>query len=101
MLANRRTRHNSSSFVPPRLLRRVEPQYTAEAASRKIQGKVTLRFTVTPNGNVRTIRVVRRLDTGLDRNAIDALAHWRYSPALVNGRPTAVQVTEEIDFHLH
>jgi TonB family protein len=91
---------DSSSVTPPKLVKRVEPQYTADALSRKIEGKVRLSFFVTPNGNVRTIRVIHRLDTGLDREAIEALSHWRYSPALVNGRPTTVQMTEEIDFHL-
>ncbi|MBV8808364.1 MAG: TonB family protein [Acidobacteriaceae bacterium] len=57
-------------------------------------------FTVTPNGNVRSIRVVRHLDTELDRRAIEAIADWHYSPALVDGRPTAVQLTAEIDFRL-
>ena len=91
---------DSSSVTPPKLVKRVEPQYTADALSHKIEGKVRLSFFVTPNGNVRTIRVIHRLDTGLDREAIEALSHWRYSPALVNGRPTTVQITEEIDFHL-
>jgi periplasmic protein TonB len=93
------TRSNTS-FIGPKLVKRVEPKYTAYAASRKIEGKVKLSFVVMPNGNVRTIRVIRRLDTGLDRSAIEALSHWRYSPALVDGRPTAVQRTEEIAFHL-
>jgi TonB family protein len=91
---------DSSSVTPPKLVKRVEPQYTAEALSHRIEGKVRLSFFVTPNGNVRTIRVIHRLDTGLDREAIEALSHWRYSPALVNGHPTTVQMTEEIDFHL-
>jgi TonB family protein len=92
---------DSSSVTPPKLVKRVEPQYTADALSHKIEGKVRLSFFVTPNGNVRTIRVIHRLDTGLDRQAIEALSHWHYSPALVNGHPTTVQMTEEIDFHLH
>jgi periplasmic protein TonB len=92
--------NDPSSVTPPKLVRRVEPRYTADALSRKIEGKVRLSFFVTPNGNVRTIRVIHRLETGLDREAIEALSHWRYSPALVDGRPTTVQITEEIDFRL-
>lgn len=93
-------RFTQDASVPPMLMSRVEPQYTANAISRKIEGKVGLSFFVMPNGHVRTIRVIHHLDTELDRNAIVALSHWRYSPALVNGRPTTVQITAEIEFHL-
>jgi len=94
------TQRDRSSPVLPTLVKRVKPQYTADAVSRKIEGRVGLSFFVMPNGHVRTIRVIRHLDTGLDRSAIEALSHWRYSPALVNGRPTTVQITTEIEFHL-
>ncbi len=91
---------NSSSFIPPKLVRRVEPQYTADALSRKIEGKIKLSFLVMPTGSVRKIRVLHRLDTGLDRKAIEALSHWHYSPAIQHGRPTTVPLTEEIEFRL-
>jgi protein TonB len=90
----------SSSVTSPKLVKRVEPRYTRDALSKRIEGKVRLSFFVMPNGHVRTIRVVHRLDTGLDRSAIEALSHWRYTPALVNGRPTTVQIAEEIEFRL-
>jgi periplasmic protein TonB len=91
---------NSSSITKPKLVKRVEPRYTADALAKRIEGKVSLSFFVMPNGHVRTIRVVHRLDIGLDRAAIDALSHWRYTPAVVNGLPATVEMTEEIEFHL-
>jgi TonB family protein len=87
-------------FVPPKLLKRVEPEYTRDAQVRRIEGIVALRLFVTPNGNVRKIKVIRRLDTGLDRNAIEAISHWHYAPATQNGHAVTAQITEEISFHL-
>jgi protein TonB len=94
------TSSNVASVVSPKLVKRIDPQYTQSALSHKIEGRVGLSFFVTPAGNVRKIRVIRRLDTGLDQEAIKALSHWHYSPALVNGRPIEVRITEEIEFHL-
>jgi len=84
----------------PKLVKRVAPQYTSDAVSRKIEGTVGLSFFVMPNGYVRTIRVIHPLDPGLDRSAIEAVSHWHYTPALVDGRPATVQITADIDFRL-
>ena len=88
--------HNNApgSFIPPKLVRRVEPVY----AGSKLRGTVRLSLFVTPAGNVRTIKVIRRLDATLDRYAIQAVAQWRYQPALINGRPATVQITEDVAF---
>jgi periplasmic protein TonB len=91
---------NAPVVIPPKLLKRVEPKYTSYAQSHKIQGTVGLTFYVTPNGNVRTIKVIHHLETDLDRNAIEALSHWRYSPGTVDGRPATVRMREDIEFRL-
>jgi periplasmic protein TonB len=83
-----------ASYVPPKLIKRVEPVYSGS----KLRGTVRLSLFVTQSGNVRTIKVIRRLDTSLDRNAIQAVSQWRYQPALIDGRPAIVQITEDVAF---
>ncbi len=91
---------DTSSVDLPKLVKRVAPQYTADALSRKVEGTVGLSFFVMPSGYVRTIRVIHPLDPGLDHSAIEAVSHWHYTPALVDGHPATVQITADIDFHL-
>jgi TonB family protein len=48
---------------------------------------------------VDSIQVVKRLDPQLDRNAIGAVASWKFSPATRNGQPVAVEVVIHIPFN--
>ena len=50
---------------PPRLLREVKPQYTAEAMRAKIQGTVWLEVVVQPDGTVGDVRITKSLDPGV------------------------------------
>jgi TonB family protein len=86
----------------PRLLRKVDPNYTADAMAAKIQGLVELEVVVLADGSVGKVAVVRSLDSiyGLDQSAIDAVSQWRFSPGVKDGTPVAVAVTIEMRFTL-
>jgi TonB family protein len=88
------------SVVPPQLLRRVTPQYTAEALRAKIHGSVMLECVVQADGTVGDVKVVRSLDTvyGLDAEAIKAARQWRFSPGTRLGQPVPVIVAIELTF---
>jgi len=38
---------------------------------------------------------------GLDEKAIEAVKKWRFVPAMKDGKPVAVQVNVEVNFHLY
>jgi TPR repeat protein len=38
---------------------------------------------------------------GLDEKAVEAVRSWRFSPALKDGKPVAVEIAVEVDFHLY
>jgi TonB family protein len=84
----------------PRLLYKIEPQYTKEAASKKIQGMVTLAVTVDTDGLPKDINIVKGLDAGLDRNAVAAVAQWRFQPAYKDDGPAPVRAHIEVHFPL-
>ncbi len=44
--------------------------------------------------------MIRSLGLGLDEQALDAVAQWRFEPALDDGKPVAVQATIEVNFRL-
>jgi TonB family protein len=84
----------------PRILDKVDPQYTDEARSAKIQGTVTLSMVVGADGMAHDISVQKSLEPGLDRKAAEAIEQWHFAPATLNGEPVMVQVVIEVNFKL-
>jgi TonB family protein len=68
-------------ITPPSLVKRVHPEYTAEAKRAKIQGTVILEGMIGEDGRVSDVEVVKGLHRGLDKAAVDALLQWRFEPA--------------------
>lgn len=91
-----------SGISPPRVVREVKPQYTADAMRAKVQGVVWLECVVMPDGSVGDVRVTRPLDPvfGLDQEAIKAARQWRFMPGTKQGEPVPVLITIELTFTL-
>ena len=51
-------------------------------------------------GKTRDIRVIQRLDPGLDRNAVAALEKWTFVPGAKEGRPVEVRATVKVEYRL-
>jgi TonB family protein len=79
-------------------IRKVDPKYPAEAVRQNIQGEVVLYAIIRANGSVDSIQVVRRLDPQLDRDAVEALAQWKFRPATRDGKPVDVEAIVHIPF---
>jgi periplasmic protein TonB len=89
-----------SGVSPPRLLREVRANYTDEARRANITGEVVLEIVVRRDGTVGDVRVLRRLDPGLDQRAVQAVRQWRFSPATLKGAPVDVIVEVGVEFKL-
>jgi TonB family protein len=85
----------------PKALETPDPEYSEEARKAKYQGVVVLWLVVGPDGKPHDIRVSRPLGMGLDQKAIEAVQHWRFEPAMKDGRPVAVQINVEVNFRLY
>ena len=81
-----------NGVLPPRVKRKVDPQYSAEAMRAKIQGTVLLEAVVQRDGRVTNVRVIRSLDQtfGLDVKAIEAARKWEFYPGTRLGEPVPV-----------
>jgi TonB family protein len=86
---------------PPRPIYDPEPEFSEEARKAKYQGVCVLDLIVDPNGLPTNIRVASALGMGLDEKAIEAVKHWRFQPALKDGRPVPYEISLEVDFHLY
>jgi TonB family protein len=85
----------SDRFTPPVALERVAPKFDA---GRAIRASVLLAGTITPDGRVVNVRVMRSLDSVIDDRAMDAFRQYKFSPALLNGQPVYATFREEISF---
>jgi TonB family protein len=84
----------------PRVLVKVDPEYSEEARKAKYSGTVLLSVIVDTKGRARDIRVMRSLGMGLDEKAMDAVQKWRFRPGMSNGRPVNVRAQIEVNFRL-
>jgi TonB family protein len=91
-----------NGVLPPELIHRTQPQYTAEAMRAKIQGLTLLSGIVAVDGTLQDIRISRSLDGtfGLDQEAIKCVRQWRFRPGTKQGRAVPVYVTIEVAFNL-
>ena len=80
---------------------RITPQYPRRAAIAKIEGYVTVEFTITPEGTVMDPRVIdAKPPRVFDREAIRAILKWKFKPRVVDGVKVARQATQTLDFSL-
>jgi TonB family protein len=95
------TAHVGGSVTAPVILISADPHYTPEAKEAWITGKCLVTLIVDQQGMPQNIRITRSLDPGLDQNAMDAVAKYRFKPAMRNGEPVPVLVSIEVNFHLY
>ncbi|HYL34360.1 MAG TPA: TonB family protein [Bryobacteraceae bacterium] len=89
-----------NGVTPPKLLSKVEPEYTEEARAAKYQGTAALSVEIRPDGFADNIRVIKGLGLGLDQNAVNAVLQWQFQPGTKDGAPVPVQATIEVNFRL-
>ena len=86
--------------TPPRPVKQVQPVYTEEARKAGIEGSVRLELEVDENGVPVRAKILRSLDPGLDRKAVEAAAAWRFEPGTLNGRPARSAAVIEMSFQM-
>ena len=84
----------------PRLLSKVEPEYTEEARVATLAGTVVIGVTIGTDGLAHNLQVLRSLGLGLDEKAVEAIERWRFSPGTKGGQPVQVMATIEVNFRL-
>jgi TonB family protein len=90
-------------LVPAKLVTRVEPVYSPEAADQHISGTVRVYFVIGADGVVYNAHAIS--GDGLSDNlslrkaAEDAVIRWRFTPATVDGKPAQSNaVTADVAF---
>jgi TonB family protein len=81
----------------PRLVKRVDPIFPAEALNNKISGVVVMDATMDTEGNVVDVVVVSGHPL-LNDAAVTAIKQWKYKPYLENGVAKPVKFTVTVTF---
>jgi TonB family protein len=84
--------------TPPRLLHRVEPEYSPIARADHVQGTVVLEFAVDEQSRPTGIHVISPLGFGLEERAQSAVDTWRFAPGMKDGKPVKILATVEVNF---
>ena len=87
----------------PKAISSPTPEYTPEAAKRKIEGSVLLSLVVLPYGTSRDATVMKGLGYGLDEQAVKTVSTWRFQPGVrqSDGEAVAISITIETTFHVN
>jgi protein TonB len=84
----------------PTKTKNVAPVYPDIAKQARVQGIVILECTISPQGKVTDVKVLRGIPL-LDQAGIDAVKQWQYTPTLLNGVPVPVIMTVTVNFRLN
>ncbi len=84
----------------PRLVQKVEPQYTQEARAAKLAGTVLVYVEIGPDGLAHNARILKGIGLGLDEKAVEAISQWQFQPGTKDGQPVTVAATIEVNFRL-
>jgi periplasmic protein TonB len=97
----------SDGVTIPRVIFKVEPEYSAEARAAKVDGKVLMKAVVDEEGRPTEIEALGWIplregdqELGLKAKAVEALAKWKFSPGRKDGVPVKVEVKVEMNFRL-
>ncbi|HKB85691.1 MAG TPA: energy transducer TonB [Ignavibacteriaceae bacterium] len=75
--------------------------YTELARRAGIEGTVVIEFIIDKTGNVEEARVIKSLDAGLDKVALQAVKETKFTPGLQRDKPVKVKMTIPIKFRLN
>jgi TonB family protein len=89
-----------SPIAAPEVVSKFDPAYPAEVMKDGVQGTVILTAIIRSDGSVGNIAVAKSLDPRLDHNAVEALSHWLFRPALKDGQAIDLEAVITVPFRL-
>ena len=92
---------SSQVVTKARVLSKPEATYTEQARKADIEGTVVLRAVFTERGTVEHVLALRSLPDGLTQRAIAAAKKISFVPATIDGKPVAMIMELQYNFHLY
>lgn len=95
------TYHVGNGVLPPQLLYAKDPKFSPQARKAKYGGIATVSLIVDAQGNPQNVHIIRHLKMGLDEEALEAVSHYKFKPATLQGNPVPVEVNIEVNFQIY
>jgi len=86
--------------VAANLINPVRPIYPPLAKMARQQGTVRFEATISKEGTIENLKLLPGAPPLLVQAAMDAVKQWRYRPTILNGEPTEVETTIDVNFSL-
>jgi len=87
----------SSGVMAGLAISQPQPIYPADAKAARVQGVVVLHAIISKDGTIANLQVISG-PPPLLVSSIDAVRQWKYKPYLLNGEPTEVETTININY---
>jgi protein TonB len=84
--------------TPPRPLDLVTPEYPNALRQQGAEGHVVVAFTVDTQGRVEGVEVQESTNREFETAAVVAVQKWRFKPALRDGEPVKVRLSQRVEF---
>ncbi len=81
-----------TTFVPPRVVKPVEPEYPERARQKRIEGTVVYRVTIGADGRLIQATLEHGVNPLLDEAALHAVEQSLFVPASRNGKPVRAEL---------
>ena len=79
----------------------MDPKYSEEARSAKVNGICIVALIVGVDGLPQNVHVIKKLGSGLDEKAAEAVSQYRFKAATYQGQPVPVEVNIEVNFQIY
>src|SRR5215467_7481715 len=90
----------NGAMAAPTVLKSTIAAYSEDARSHGIEGTVTIEASMSEDGQVKSMRVLKGLGFGLDELALTSVQQWTFSPATRLGVPVSVIAQVDVPFIL-
>ena len=87
--------------LPPTLEHQVEPKYPRPIFGKPQPSHVVVSLIVDVHGLPTSLHIERSGGKAFDKNALEAVAQYRFGPATEHGQPVPVRVNIDVQFHIY
>ena len=85
---------------PPRLVKKVSPQYPQAAREARVEGSVMTIVSIGTDGVPKIVKVVESANRDLESASLSAIREWRYEPAMCGGQAVPQETVLQINYTL-
>jgi TonB family protein len=92
---------NVAQRVPPKMIKREEPEYPYAMRRFRLEGRVAIDFEVDLTGKAVNPVIAQSSNPAFDEPAIEALLASKFEPARVDGKPVKARLRQEVHFRMY